>query len=277
MAKLTVRGVSYYIQIWNDDAKRTLILLHGFTGSTATWQKIVEQLPSSIRVIAVDLLGHGQTACPLDAYRYTMEEQLYDLEEIVKKLQLHSFVLLGYSMGGRVALSYAVKFPHRVQTLLLESASPGLATAQECETRRQADDALANRIEQCGIEWFVNKWEEIPLFTSQKKLPIVMKQAIRQERLAQNAIGLANSLRGIGTGVQPSLWNELEYVTMPVVLITGELDEKFCCIAEQMCRSLPNVQHITVQQVGHAIHVENPTQFATIVKEQLFLSTDVIC
>lgn len=267
--KLNVRGMQVNVQIWNEDAKETIVLLHGFTGSVQTWKPVVENLPTSIRTVAIDLIGHGKTDAPKEIKRYSMEEQIADLEYVFSKLQLTDFTLLGYSMGGRVALSYAVAFPHRIKRLMLESASPGLKTKEERDIRRMSDGQLAQSIENEGIKAFVDKWENIPLFQSQKQLPKTTQQIIRKERLAQSASGLANSLRGMGTGSQNSLWDKLCKLSMPVLLITGTLDEKFCQIAKEMNLLLKNGEHIEIEGVGHAIHVENPTQFATIVKKAL--------
>lgn len=269
MTILKVRGLDVNVEIWNNEAVETIVLLHGFTGSVRTWEKVVSQFPSTVRAIAIDLIGHGKTTAPVEANRYSMEQQVADLEELFTQLQLTKFTLLGYSMGGRVALSYATAYPNRIKCLILESASPGLKTEEERAARRIADAQLAQSIEANGIETFVEKWENIPLFQSQKKLPLSIQRAIREERLSQCEIGLANSLRGMGTGSQRSLWPTLKNLTFPVYLITGSLDEKFCNIAVEMKKELMNAEHIVIVGAGHAIHVENPTQFATIVKKAL--------
>lgn len=267
MAKLNVRNLTINTKVWNEEAEETVVLLHGFTGSVATWEQVVKALPTTIRIMAIDLTGHGQTDIPLNYARYEMTEQVKDLEALFEALNVNNFTLLGYSMGGRVALSYAAQYPKRIKQLILESASPGLASEAERKTRRDADFALATKIEKNGITSFVDAWENIQLFASQKKLSEEVKNAVRKERLAQSEIGIANSLRGLGTGEQPSLWGKLSSITLPVTLITGALDEKFCLIAKTMLKSLPNAQHLVINDMGHAIHVENPVQFATIVKD----------
>ncbi|WP_374965560.1 2-succinyl-6-hydroxy-2,4-cyclohexadiene-1-carboxylate synthase [Lysinibacillus sp. RS5] len=268
MAKLMIRGLETYVEIWNEKAQQTLVALHGFTGSTATWRTIAEALPN-VRVIAIDLIGHGRTATPQLISRLSMQEQIQDVEEVCCQLQLKKFTLLGYSMGGRIALSYAISYPERVDQLILESASPGLRTLEERSERCEKDNALAEKIVRNGLLSFVNAWENIPMFESQKRLPRSIQEAIRAERLSQKKEGLAGSLRGIGTGVQPSNWLSLTKLEFPVLLITGSLDEKFCKIALEMKALLKIVKHKTVNDAGHAIHVENPAEFATIVEEYL--------
>jgi len=268
MAKLMIRGLETHVDIWNEAAEQTIVALHGFTGSSATWRNLARALPH-MRIVAIDLIGHGQTAVPEQVSRFAMAEQLLDLEEIFCQLQLGTFALLGYSMGGRIALSYALAYPHRVDKLLLESASPGLRTTKERMERCERDNALAEKITMNGLQSFVNSWENISLFESQKRLAKSVKQAVRAERLSQSEKGLAGSLRGIGTGMQPSNWDDLTRLAFPVLLITGSLDVKFCNIALEMKALLKNGKHITVNDAGHAIHVENPAEFATIVNEYL--------
>ncbi|QDP99859.1 2-succinyl-6-hydroxy-2,4-cyclohexadiene-1-carboxylate synthase [Lysinibacillus fusiformis] len=268
MAKLKIRGIETHIDIWNEEAQQTIVALHGFTGSTETWRNLANAVPK-VRVVAIDLVGHGQTAVPEQISRFSMLEQLYDLEEVFVQLQLEKFTLLGYSMGGRIALSYAIRYPARVEKLFLESASPGLRTSKERMERCERDDILAEKIAANGVKSFVKDWENIPLFDSQKRLPEMTREAIRTERLTQRKSGLVGSLRGMGTGKQPSNWSLLTQMDVPVMLITGALDEKFCQIALEMKALLKNAQHVTVNDVGHAIHVENPAEFATIVMEKL--------
>ena len=269
MAKLIVRGIETNVDMWNESAEQVLVTLHGFTGSTATWRNLAKALPH-VRIVAIDLMGHGKTMVPEEASRFSMEEQLTDLEAIFAQLHLGKFSLLGYSMGGRIALSYAIAYPERIEKLLLESVSPGLRTSKERIERCERDAALADKITVNGLTSFVDAWENIPLFASQKRLSENKRQAIRTERLAQCETGLVGSLRGIGTGMQPSNWPFLAQLDMPVLLITGSMDEKFCKIATDMKALFKYAQHVTVNDAGHAIHVENPAEFATIVEEYLF-------
>jgi len=271
MAQLNtnIRGMNISYSLLNETGSETIVFLHGFTGSAKTWEPIMEQLPGDCCCIAVDLLGHGNSDTPNDPNRYHMKEQLVDLHQLFISLKVTDFTLVGYSMGGRIALAYALAYPDQVTSLVLESASPGLKTIEEQHVRIAADDKLAERIEKDGLESFIDFWQDIPLFDSQKKLPELQLKNIRMERLQHSPEGLSNSLRGIGTGRQPSYWSALEQLKLPVTLITGEYDHKFNKIAEEMKNSIENCEHIQVSDVGHAIHVENPVQFATIIKEQL--------
>lgn len=267
--KLPIRNESIYVQIIGESHLPTIVFLHGFTGTSATWSEVMAHLKGRFRLVAIDLTGHGKTSIPRDERRYTIDEQLKDLETIFQVLNLTDFTLVGYSMGGRIALAYTVNYPSRVKTLILESSSPGLKTQEERAIRKSADEKLARKIQTEGMQKFVDFWENIPLFDSQKRMTTEKQEMVREERLQQNEVGLANSLRGIGTGSQPSYWENLKGITIPVHLITGEIDQKFVDISQEMKAVLPNATAQTVKNVGHAIHVEKPVVFATMVVEHI--------
>lgn len=260
-----VRNIDMHIKRYNIGAKEKVVLLHGFTGYSSTWDEVISNFPSIIEVLAVDLIGHGKSSKPVDPKRYLVEEQIEDLYALFQQLQWNHFTLVGYSMGGRLALAYASKYP--VKRLILESSSPGLVVKEERLKRKSSDDLLAERIMKDGIVSFVNFWEGIPLFQTQKSLPAEKQLAIRKERISSSAVGLANSLKGFSTGVQPSYWGELRETSIPVFLLAGEWDSKFCDIAKRMQQEFPNSTLKVVKDTGHAIHVEKPKLFATIIEK----------
>jgi 2-succinyl-6-hydroxy-2,4-cyclohexadiene-1-carboxylate synthase len=268
--RIAVNGL-YMGAILHGDAenrKQTLVLLHGFTGCAAGWSDLSSGLEAPGRwLIALDMPGHGQSDAPADPARYTMEHCQRDILAALAALGVRQgeATLLGYSMGGRIALYTA--FSGFFRALILESASPGLADPAERERRRQSDNALAARIEREGVEAFIDYWEQLPLFASQSNLPPERRAALRAQRLTNRASGLANSLRGVGTGVQPTLHERLGTLNLPVLLLAGELDSKFCQIARQMARSTPRARLQIVPGAGHTIHLEQPALFAGLVDE----------
>lgn len=262
-----IRGIRYHIRVIGTG--EPVLLLHGFTGSSHTWDEFMEMYKDMYRFIAVDLLGHGQTDAPNNHERYRMEAATADLRAIVDYLDLSCVHLLGYSMGGRLALGFAVCYPNYVKSLTLESSSPGLLSFDERDDRRKKDAALAARITEIGVERFADEWSLLPLFATQQDLPEAVKSRVRAERISQRAAGLAGSLMGMGTGSQPSYWGELQELQMPVHLLTGGLDSKFMRIAKQMVASLRFPTISIIEGAGHAIHVEKPAEFGKIVIEYL--------
>jgi 2-succinyl-6-hydroxy-2,4-cyclohexadiene-1-carboxylate synthase len=237
-------------------------LLHGFTGSADNWHPQVEAFSTHFQTVAVDLPGHGLSDSPADPERYGMVHCAADLAAVLDQLGLERASVLGYSMGGRVALHLAMAHPGRVQALVLESASPGLADPVERAARVRDDEALAHSLERDGLEAFVDRWERLPLFASQRRLPRAIRAGQRAQRLRNNPAGLANSLRGAGTGAQPALWDRLPKLRTRTLLLAGELDLKFVGLARQMAERLPRARLEIVPDAGHAVHLERPHEFA---------------
>lgn len=265
---IKVNGINYHVKTIGEG--EPLLLLHGFTGTLQTWEPFINDWSRSFKLILIDIIGHGKTDHPEDVDRYSMDNVVHDLKEILHTLNIKKVHLLGYSMGGRVALSFSILYPEYVLSLILESSSPGLEPEEERLARIDKDNQLAERIERVGIHEFVDYWEKIPLFSTQEqRLSDVRKQSIRQERLENSTQGLANSLRGMGTGVQPSWWDRLAYFQKPVLLLVGEDDQKFCMIGEKMHKLFPNSKILIINDTGHAIHVEQPEIFGKIVFDYL--------
>lgn len=234
-----------------------ILLLHGFTGSGASWADFIAQSdldPSQF--LTPDLPGHGANI-PTDPAAYAMEATAEALMgQVGNDEPVH---LYGYSMGGRLALYLALTYPDRFASLTLESASPGLKTKDERTVRCTADEALADRIVQNGIAAFVDEWEKLPLWESQSRtLKDEQRKALHEQRLRNDPQGLANSLRGMGTGAQPSLWDRLYELKIPLLLITGEYDLKFGAIAHEIQFELIHVERRVIPNAGHAVHLEQP-------------------
>lgn len=262
--KVTLQGVSYEYEVVGSG--QPLLLLHGFTGSMETWRSFIPSWSARFQVIVVDLVGHGKTESPEDATHYDIRNAALQMKELLDYLRIEKAHILGYSMGGRLAITMACLYPEYVHSLLLENCTAGLENEEDRKERREKDERLADKIEREGIESFVSMWENIPLFETQKHLAKNVQEAVRKERLANNPKGLANSLRGMGTGAQPSWWDELHNLKMPVLLMNGEYDEKFFRILKNIEKCVSDVKFIKIDGAGHAIHVEQPEKFDTIVK-----------
>jgi 2-succinyl-6-hydroxy-2,4-cyclohexadiene-1-carboxylate synthase len=266
MTRVAVHGVHLNIEIQGTGP--ALLLLHGFTGSSATWTPHLTTW-KGWTTIAVDLLGHGHSDCPADANRYRMEYCVDDLIALQEHLGIRQAAVLGYSMGGRVAMHLALHAPERLWGLILESASPGILDEAERAARVQSDTMLAASIERNGLEAFVDHWQSLPLFATQSRLPETVRAALRHQRLTNNPQGLANSLRGMGTGMQKPVLQQLGELHIPVLLLVGALDTKYCMLARQMADVLPCHQLQIVPQAGHTVHLEQPGAFAHTVQEFL--------
>ena len=263
MARTQINGLSFNVE--STGIGPAVFAFHGFTGNTRTWDKFVSDAQGNYTVVTMDMLGHGQSDSPLPSDRYDISNCIKDVDSILSKLRIERVNWLGYSMGGRVALAVALALPHKTVSLVLESASPGLAETNERKARIRQDSNLADWIHKVGVPEFVTYWENLPLFSSQINLPISQLKFHRLERLKNNPIGLANSLRGIGTGIQPPLHDELVMIPFPTLLISGELDTKFTEIAKEMNDIIPESQLKEINNAGHSTHFEKPKEFNQMV------------
>jgi 2-succinyl-6-hydroxy-2,4-cyclohexadiene-1-carboxylate synthase len=207
-----------------------------------------------IEAVAVDLPGHGDAAPPLDADLRAAADRLVDVGGVA--------TYVGYSMGGRIALHAALAHPDRVVGLVLIGATAGLEDEDERAARRVADERLADRIEEIGVEAFVDEWLRNPLFAG-----LTAETDLRADRLRNTAGGLAASLRATGTGTQEPLWDRLGDITAPVLVIAGEHDPKFREIGERMSAALPDATFVVVPGAGHSVHLEQPAATADAIAD----------
>jgi 2-succinyl-6-hydroxy-2,4-cyclohexadiene-1-carboxylate synthase len=231
---------------------RRVALIHGFTQTRRCWGPVPEMLADHGEIVTVDAPGHGAAAdlamdLPTAGGRYAAA--------------LGTSVLIGYSMGGRLALHAALARPDLVAGLVLVGASPGIADDAERGERRRADEALAERILDIGVPAFVNEWLHNPLFAG-----LGPDNDQRAERLTNTAEGLASSLRLAGTGAQEPLWEMLGTITCPVLCVTGGDDVKFTTMARTMAARFGGPCDVeVVPGAGHSVHLENPGAFAATV------------
>jgi len=241
----------------------SVLFLHGFLGSSADWQDVVAAIGDRAFCIALDLPGHGGSL-DLAPEAYTMEGTARAVVRTIDELEARRPVSVGYSMGGRLALYLALRYPERCAGLFLESASPGLESAGERAARRDADKEKAKWLESGDFENFLRDWYRQPLFAPLAREEGLLRRTI-EARLRNDPSELARSLRGMGTGSQPSLWEELEGLAVPTLAVAGELDGKYAGISSRMASISPKVEPVVVPGVGHNVHDEAPAQYAALL------------
>lgn len=243
-----------------------IFLLHGFTGSSNDWIEPSKYFLRNYNIIAFDVIGHGKSSSPDDVNLYTQEEIVEQLKAIIQFFTQDKVILLGYSMGGRIALSFAVRYPDMLQGLILESTSAGLLNEDERKSRYESDLKLTEYINSHSMNEFINYWVNIPLFTSQKKLNL---SESKSEKKNNNKIGLINSLKGFSTGRMNPLHKHLHKISFPTLLITGELDTKFTTLNKDLNKNIITSTHIIIDDAGHNTHLERPQEFAQTINNFL--------
>ncbi|HVU05799.1 MAG TPA: 2-succinyl-6-hydroxy-2,4-cyclohexadiene-1-carboxylate synthase [Polyangiaceae bacterium] len=232
----------------------SVVLLHGFSGSPASFDPVVRELGDGIAVFRPTLLGHGA------ADDLTVDGFDAEVDRLAASIQARGtdHHLLGYSLGGRLALGLLVRRPELFRSAILVSSSPGLERDDERPARRAQDGRLVELLERDGIAAFVDVWEALPLFATQRRLPSERLAAQRAARLAHDPNGLARSLRLTGLAEMPSYWEVLPRLALPVTLIAGALDSKFRAILTAMSERLPRATLQIVPDAGHNVLLERP-------------------
>ena len=269
-----VRGVALAVSVSGPPRGVPVVVLHGFTGSASAMVPLTERLAGAfraadeseraLRIVVPDLVGHGASQAPSDPSAYRVESMAEQVLALADALDCATFHLVGYSMGGRVALTLGCASSVRLRSLTLIGATAGIADPDERRRRAEDDSARADTIA-ADFAAFVDEWMSGPLFAGQATLGDEHLAAARAQRMASNPDGLALSLRHGGTGSMIPLHRQLGRCEVPTLLMVGLRDAKFREIAEELAASLPQAAIVRVAGAGHAAHVERPRRAAASV------------
>jgi 2-succinyl-6-hydroxy-2,4-cyclohexadiene-1-carboxylate synthase len=231
--------------------------IHGFMGSSSDWTTICEAMSDDTFSVCVDLPGHGQSLNRPD-YEYSMEGATQALADVLDDAGVDRCTLVGYSMGGRAALYFALNHPERVQRLILESAHPGLRSPEDRKERLKIDVERSDAIES-DLSSFLKSWYRSPLFDTLDRHGLV--DGMIETRSANTPSEIARALRGLSVARQPSLWDRLDELAVPTLVLTGALDEKYVDVALKMTSAAPIIETILVPGAGHNVHAERSQAF----------------
>jgi 2-succinyl-6-hydroxy-2,4-cyclohexadiene-1-carboxylate synthase len=241
---------------------QNVALLHGFTGSPDSFHDIARALAAGgASVTMPTLIGHGGHDDPRVAgFDAEVDRLAAELGRAGSGIHL-----VGYSLGGRMAIGLLCRHPDLFVGATLISAQPGLPAENERAERRVADERWCELLERQGMTAFVDAWQALPLFDTQLALPADVLDRQRAERLAHAPAGLVRSLRTCGLGQMPSYWEALSQIAVPTTLVVGALDAKFVGIAERMLERLPNAGIVEVSGAGHNVVLERPREVLDMI------------
>jgi 2-succinyl-6-hydroxy-2,4-cyclohexadiene-1-carboxylate synthase len=237
-----------YIEQWGDHTLPSLLLLHGFMGSSADFHLAISTLAQYFHCICVDLPGHGQTLIDDHDFVSTAEQIL--------AIAPDNCYLLGYSLGGRLALYLALHYPERWQKVILESASFGLPTAQMRQERQRQDGAIIRKLRRPDLDFaaFLHNWYQHPVFTGIAAHPNFPELMV--SRSSNNPLALARSLEIMGLGQQPYLGELLKTNEIPLLILVGKQDHKFVEIGQRFASLCQQTELIIVPNCSHNIHFQ---------------------
>ncbi|MFN6564152.1 MAG: 2-succinyl-6-hydroxy-2,4-cyclohexadiene-1-carboxylate synthase [Nostoc sp. ChiSLP01] len=264
---------NYYFNysLINPKDKPVILFLHGFMGNIDEFDEAIKLLADEFSYLILDLPGHGKTKVLGGDEYYSMPNTAQAIINLLDKLKIPKCFLVGYSMGGRLALYLVLHFPERFLKAILESASPGLATETERLERIKRDTQIRRKLaritSKVAFVDFLSNWYNQAIFGYIKNHP--QYDQMVENRSQNNPQELDKSLRFMGTGCQPNLWSKLAKNTIPMVLLAGEYDVKFVNINTEMAKVCKLTQLKIIDNAGHNIHFENTLTFVKILRELL--------
>ncbi len=260
--------------MWKSDAGLALrisgngpipvVFLHGFLGSGADWDPTCEALGDAVLAVRIDLPGHGNATGLSDPSCYTMEGCVREITAIAASFRTPRVVFVGYSMGGRVALEAALTAPDRCAGLFLESASPGLESADARSERLALDRDRASEL-MANPRTFLGAWYEMPIWASLRRRPDVLEQ-LKRDRLPAQPDEPARTLVGLSQGSYPGRWSELSRIRFPVLALAGAEDTSYAAMVRRMTHQSERIRAVVVEESGHNVHVEKPEVYIETLK-----------
>ncbi len=258
----------YYDSIIRSESGTDILFIHGFTGNGTEWEPVISYFGQGINAHIIDLPGAGSSDIPDDKSFYNSE----GLTELIRKFIGLNFkkrpVLCGYSMGGRLAFSYAVKYSDTLSGLIIESSTPGIRNLTDRMMRRDSDAELIRSIRIDGVPKFIGKWLRTGIFAGlDGKLGADLFSGLIQKRSANSETGLIRLLEGFGTGEMKPVWDDLEKIDVPVLLVAGEEDSKYKQILSEVNNVIKSSELKIVGDAGHNVHLEKPSEFSKIIND----------
>ncbi|HCD1255627.1 TPA: 2-succinyl-6-hydroxy-2,4-cyclohexadiene-1-carboxylate synthase [Citrobacter amalonaticus] len=223
-----------------------LVFLHGFSGDGLEWQPVGEQLTGFSRLY-VDLPGHGGSA---DIRVSGFTDVITLLRNTLLSYNILNYWLVGYSLGGRVAMMAACQEMPGLCGLVVEGGHPGLRSDAEREARARSDQHWAARFRHESLRDVFTDWYQQPVFAS---LNTRQREEWVTLRSQNNGETLAAMLEATSLAVQPDLRDALNALAIPFYYLCGERDSKFCALAMELAAT----RHV-IRNAGHNAHRENP-------------------
>ena len=241
--------------VWlkGSSGEKVVLFLHGFMGRAAEWMPIGRRLP--LASVALDLPGHGTSPVASDDW---YDEALSGIDRFLRSEGQERVILAGYSMGGRLAMHYAHRYPDKIEGLILESAHPGLTSKEEREERVALDRRWSNKI---ILDWpdVLEEWYNQPVFTSLSGSSLI--EEIKNSRGWGDPESLSAALSGFSTGLQAPFWEFLADFQVPVLFVSGAQDAKYCDVGARLDASSDKISHVVIPGAGHIVHQEQPEAY----------------
>ena len=255
-----------YVKSMNEEIGGTpMVFFHGFTGCSKDWLYITKKINKWS--IIIDIPGHASSLFEHLDSPYTIDDLCHELYLVFNELKLKKIYLVGYSMGGQIAIAYASKYPDNIDGLYIESSSLGIDDHSSRKDKYNADLLLCGTIED-NINVFVDKWESNPLFSNQRKRNYLQWDLQRKNRLGHDKMQLSKALQSFSKGKMPYYENTFKEFNFPIFIINGTDDDKYVKIGKKMTYMNINAKQYIIAKASHNIHLENPGVFVSVLNNE---------
>jgi pimeloyl-ACP methyl ester carboxylesterase len=271
LRKIAVRGIEMELEDAGE-GERALVLVHGFTGSRDDFREHVPELARLGRTLALDQRGHGGTSNTGRAEDYTLDGLVADLTAAFDGLHLARADLLGHSLGGMVALRFALAHPERVASLVLMDTS---ARPMPLPIPEPVRAALTQLVHAQGVAALLPGMRQRP----EADLPPSMRRTIErmgaevfwgriQRKLeAMDPVAWTTLLSVLG-GCAPAA-DRLGEIRCPTLVLVGAEDQPFLAPADELERGIPGARRVTIEDAAHSPQLENPPAWAAVIRAHL--------
>ena len=226
-----------------------VLFIPGFMQRGDAWRPVAELLPERY------------PSTMLDHSEHSFESRLGEIAEAGA-----GGVLVGYSLGGRLALRAALRSPGSFSAVVTVGATAGIEEGPLRVARAEADEKLASWIETASMEDVVSLWERQPMFADQSD---ALVEAQRSGRLSHDQRSLALLLRTAGQGALEPVWHDLRSFELPLLAIAGARDDGYTRAAKRIASTAPNGRLAIVEEAGHAPQLQQPDEVARLISEFL--------
>ncbi|MCF2530206.1 alpha/beta fold hydrolase [Yinghuangia soli] len=242
-----------------------VLLVHGYAGSIADWDGVAPELAEDRRVVAYDHRGHGASTKFGDRRAYGLDLLGADLEAFAARMLPGPVDLVGHSMGGVLALRYALAHPERVRSLVLMNTAPEPASSWGVRLLFRLLDVLVRRRGMGPVMWFVERMVPVPGDASPRDLARMERQAAAVAGMDPAAfVALGKAIRSY-----PSLRDRLSAVACPVTVLSGPHDPGLQTAAAHLAAGIPGARLVVLPGAGHNSQTEAPKEWLEAVRDHL--------
>ena len=256
-----------FIREFNRSKDVPYFFLHGFTGSSDSWSNVIKKLNKYSYTI--DVPGHQKSYFKDLNSDYTINDWCYEFYIMLNELKINKLNLCGYSMGGRMAIAFANKFPDKINSLILESTSLGLNESEVRSERFYNDKALAENL-RLDLISFMNDWEGNILFKNQKERNKRAWEEQNKSRRLHDKNQLAHALEMFSPSNMPYYDKAFQEFNFPIYAINGSEDDKYIKLGREMTRLNKNVKQYIIRESGHNTHLENLDMFIDALNNNVY-------